>query len=141
MDYANRTGGSYGWKRRFNGYTGGSMTFTLPKYQRALSAELFVLENILLSSYDTGTRYVYRFRKHQLTWSASGVVTIPDAAWKRTESDLVALAAEFGIQVPVTTSSQQVANSVITVLDARRWLVVNYNFRTEIRSLNWQWTP
>jgi len=115
----------------------------LPYYQLATSAELLIVDSITATyhPYDDSRREeVARFHNYALTWDRNGVVTVPASAWKHTETDLEALAAEFNLSVPFVTTSLTVP-AHLSIMPSAIWLVVRYNFRTEIRSINWQWVP
>ena len=142
FDYVYRVS-SGGRKRRYYGYTGGGMSFSLPYHQLATSAELLIVDSITATyhPYDDSRREeVARFHNYALTWDRNGVVTVPASAWKHTETDLEALAAEFNLSVPFVTTSLTVP-AYLSIMPEAIWLVVRYNFRTEIRSINWQWVP
>lgn len=138
FQYASKSGGGY--KRKYHGYTGGSMTFTLPLHNLATSAELLVMDEIYWTYRNSSEGKLGRFHRHTLTWDSNGVVTIPAAAWQCSETDLEGIAAGLNLDLPFTTSAQTIPGYLNLIVEAV-WLVVRYDFRTEIRSLNWQWTP
>ena len=140
LDYVYREHQS-GRKRRYYGYTDGTVTFTVPKHQIATEAILVVLDELDVVDYINDNRYEWaRSRVYNVNWNASGLVTMPKDAFVRTEDYLVSVAQEVGVEVPFTTTTLDIPAHVANWL-LGYWLIVKYNFRSEIRSLNWGWTP
>lgn len=139
--YRSRRSGRTGWRRIYEGLTSGNLTMTLPLISLATSAEL-VVEYHIQYYIDSDFHELFRVRKFQLALDGSGVVTVPEAAWKITESDMEDLADELSLDMPfVTTGNTYPTYPTLYVTVAHRWVIVLYDFRTEIRRLNWQWTP
>ena len=140
FDYRTRRNAT-GYRRRYQGLTSGNLTMTFPLFELAASADLVVEYHI---QYYIGNDFheLFRVRKFQLAWDSFGVVTVPETVWKITESDMENLAGELSLVMPfVTTSNVYPTYPVLYVTVAHWWVIVCYDFRTEIRSLNWQWTP
>jgi len=145
--YAYRTGTRRGRKRVYTGVTGGSLTFTLPLSDKAASAELVWVESITGNYHaekpDAKTIRSYRTRHVDLTWNSAGTVTIPSAVFVHSESQLEEIASDMGLDFPFFIASTEYSDipGALNVQTRGAWLIVTYDFRTEIRSLNWQWQP
>ncbi len=145
--YTPRTGSKSGYKRVYTGVTTGSLTFNLPLSDKAATAELVWVESITGNYHsekpDAQTIRSYRTRRVDLAWNSAGVVNIPSDVYVHTENQLDAIAADMGLAFPIAITSTDYADIPGSLLVQTRgaWLIVRYDFRTEIRSLNWQWQP
>lgn len=81
--------------------------------------------------------YYYSARCYPCSVSSAGVLVNGDIFLLG--SDIVQEAEDLGYSLPATDSRAYPGYAEVRLLSTR--IVALYNFRTEIRSLNWQWIP
>ena len=121
--------------------TAATLACTLPRPDLIQSAVLVVCFNI---SADDGRQWGNHWFTRSFVVGAdvasTGVVSIPESVLKMSDFDLAAEVGSLGYSFPATATG--IARLNVAALECvGAWLVVNYDFRTEIRSLGWSWAP
>lgn len=126
------------------GIASASLSTSVPLPGLVSAAKLVALYSLWVqpdAGYKPGTYYFFT-RSYNVSVSGSSI-TVPVAyLLPQANFDLVTVCGNLGHTLPqsiLKTGSWN--NTGAWVQCPRMFLVVNYNFRTEIRSLNWQWTP
>ena len=145
FDDADERGLGYGYDSDYNyirktwGIQSATMTCTVPLPALVTDACMVALYE-LEGFDDTQSGTWYFSRKIPVTVPASGTVSIPSSAWLA-DYNILTEATSLGFNFPERPQSAISWINRVLVHTVLARLVVNYNFRTEIRSLNWQWTP
>jgi len=126
------------------GVTAASIYTSVPLSGIVTSAKLVALYTLWVqpeAGYKTGA-YYYFTRAFNVS-VAGGSIAVPNGFFlTQADFDIVSVCGTLGQALPpsiMKTSSWN--NTGAWVQCPRTFLVVDYNFRTEIRSVNWQWTP
>lgn len=126
------------------GVTAANIFTSVPLSGRVTSAKLVALYTLWVqpeAGSKPGTWY-YFTRSFDVSVS-DGAIAVPNGLLlKQADFDIVSVCGTLGHALPpsiVRTSSWD--NTGAYVQCPKTFLVVDYNFRTEIRSLNWNWTP
>ncbi|MBO7689034.1 MAG: hypothetical protein J6V72_21830 [Kiritimatiellae bacterium] len=129
----------YAYIRKVWGIQSATLSCTVPL--PALVADACMVCLYKLEGFDDSTSGTWYFsRQIPLSVPASGVVSVPPAAWLA-DFDILAEATALGFNFPERPSAGIGRLNQVSVNTVLARLVVSYDFRTEIRSLNWQWTP
>ena len=126
------------YNRYFYGVREVSMSHVLPLADRVQSAwHIVCYELNVISTGSTDNNYYYFVRAYPCSVTAAGIVANGGAFLP--DYDIVSECETLGYSFPTQITGHDTPYASLRIL--RSWLVVDYNFRTEIRSLNWQWTP
>ena len=115
-----------------------AMTCSLPLPNRLSSVTLIVSYELRVRGVtDNGYTSYYFTRSFDCQITATGC-TVPSAAFL-VGYDVVSEAESLGHSLPSTKSSSSTGLAHVSIVNG--WVVADYDFRTEIRSLNWAWKP
>lgn len=116
---------------------------SLPLLGRITSAVAIGSYTLLVCGAQAGATYKeYHFaRSYSCTLTASGVVVDPAIFLPASSFDIVTELAAIGESFPAEATSSDTGAGYAYIRLSRTFLVADYDFRTEIRSLNWNWTP
>ena len=124
------------------GIVSASLSTAIPAPALVSSAQLVALYSLWIqpeAGYKTGV-YYYFTKSYNVAVTGTSI-TVP-ADFLLPQFDLATVCASLGHALPQRIEKAVSWNNTGAWVNCQKtFLVVNYNFRTEIRSLNWQWTP
>lgn len=125
-------------QRNSYGTSNEAMVCALPLPGLLSSVKLIVCYHLRVRGVtDNGYTSYYFTRSFACQVTATGC-TVPSAAFL-VGYDLVSEAESLGHYLPSTKDRAVTAHAYVEIYTG--WVVADYNFRTEIRTLNWTWTP
>lgn len=129
------------FRRTAYGTSNCTMTRTnLPGVGRVTSAVAVVAYRLSVKGVGESDRATYYFaRGYPCTITNAGVVVDP-SMFLASGFDIVSECETLGHSFPAEVQASENTGDAKVEITAT-YLVANYNFRTEIRSLNWNWTP